>query len=212
MNAHLFQPTAGSKSPCAECGKTRNTKEHKAAKLAAEAQVDTGLTEEEADAVAAEAQIAEEEAVAAARQDLLPEVDAQVDDAEIADALAELEPAQEAEEAPAPVKAAPVRRSKAPAGTVRLWVGWRINNAVVLRKETKAQKSLASKLREAKPNSELDRFVYLTVEELRALDEVGVAFAAEGNKGPVVYSARTMRRRIAEAIAQLESNTTEESK
>ena len=230
MNAHHFTPTAGSKSACEICGKTRNVKAHKDAK-ALDAQVDARTeaemaAEAEADAQVAEDQIAEEEAaaVAEAREDMLPEASAVTDDAEIADALAELEledpapaetygvaeaqaaiaakeAAQTAEKAPEakPAKKATPKGKKAEDGTIRLWVGWRISNAAVLEKTT-----VATKLREAKPNSELDRFVHLTAEELRILDEVAKRFEAPGNTGPVVYSARVLRRRIGEALAKLD--------
>lgn len=201
MNAHVFQPTAGAKSKCTECGKTRNTRAHTEGKAQAEL-----------------------DAVAEARKDMLPEASAAADDAEVADALADLglideAPAETygvtAENAPpqasryadkkAPAKAAKkAPAKKAPAGkkgapTVRLWVGWRISNAAVLENT-----SVSKKLREAKPNSELDRFIDMTVEELRILDEVAKKFEAPGNTGPAVYSARTLRRRIAEGIAKLE--------
>ena len=75
MSAHKFVKATGAPSKCDVCGKTRNATAHRKATIAAEATT-----------------------VAEAREDLLPEVDAQVDDAEIADALeaAGIEVAEEA--------------------------------------------------------------------------------------------------------------------
>lgn len=176
MNTHLFTASAEDKTRCDVCGKTRNTQAHREAKAQA------NIEQHQADVAATKA----------------AEVDTDMTEEELDAATAEAEIAEE-EKAPAPAKKA------VEPNTVRLWVGWRISNACVLRDNTKAQRSLAAKLKAAKPTSELDRYVRLTADELRALDEVGVTFEAQGNTGPVIYSARTMRRRIAAAIDSLEN-------
>lgn len=194
MNAHIFQPTAGSKSPCTVCGKTRNTKAHKEA-LTAQVESDVAMEAEmDVEAETLGNQV-DEAAIAAAREDMLPEADASTDDGEIADALAALEE-QEAAKVKA-AKKAPAKGRGAP--TASIWVGWRITNAAVLSKT-----SLAKKLQDAKPTGDLDRTVKLTAEELATLDAVAAKFMEPGHTGPEIYSGRALRGRIAAALAKLQ--------
>lgn len=87
------------------------------------------------------------------------------------------------------------------ADTVRLWVGWRIAHAAILLVNDKdpVVASLARKLQDTKPDSVMDRYVRLTQPECQALDVVAQKFETAGNTGPVVYSARTLRKRLAAA-------------
>ena len=182
MNAHIFNATAGSKSPCSICGKTRNTKEHKLGKAEHDAavqqmqsKVDTDLIPDAEAEAETEAILADDEAVAA-----------------IAEAKAEVEQ-------PEPVaKAKPAPKAKAAKTEATIWIGWRVANAVVLKKG-----SLAKKVADCKPTADLDRTVKLTVAELKQLDEIAASFMAEGKSGPEVYSGRALRGRVAKALTQL---------
>jgi hypothetical protein len=106
------------------------------------------------------------------------------------------EPAQKPVESPAPVT-----RDEP---TVRMWVGWRIAHAAILRVNDSSPSvaSLARKLHERKPDSVLDRYVDLTQAECDALDNIAMGFQEPGNGGPAVYSASTLRKRIRAAWNQ----------
>lgn len=96
---------------------------------------------------------------------------------------------------PAQVEAARVADAQTePESTVTVWVGWRIADAAMAQPG-----SLADKLRERKPDSVRDRYVKLTRAECDALDAVAAGFQASGNTGPVIYSATTLRKRLAAA-------------
>lgn len=201
MNAHLFTHDTGSKICNVDgCGKTRGAKIHKDAKAALSAQVEADVAME----AAMDEECPQDDAVAEARQDMLPDVSDATDDGEIADELARLE-AQEAAkvEAAKPAKKAPAKKAakKADKGapTATIWVGWRITNAAVLQ-DTK----VAAKLKAAKPTADLDRTVKLTAEELGELDTVAASFMTEGHTGPEIYSGRALRGRIAAALAKIE--------
>lgn len=203
MNAHIFTPTAGSKSACTECGKTRNTKEHKAAKVAAETTEAQGFSEpyDEAQAedegILSDAQAAEEYLAAEATNEEVASEQAQAEH-DAVDAEAEAEAAAQAEQA----KPKPVTKKAAAKGpkVASVWLGWRIANAAVLGKG-----SLVKKIQDAKPTADLDRTVKLTEQELDQLDAVAAKFMETGKTGPEVYSGRTLRRRIAEAKARLQA-------
>jgi hypothetical protein len=107
-----------------------------------------------------------------------------------------------------PVKAAPApgatpEPEKTVQPVVKLWVGWRVAHAAILRvgDADPAVDSLAVKLRDRTPDAVMDRYVKLTRAECAALDSIAAEFEAAGNIGPVIYSARTLRKRIVAAWA-----------
>lgn len=82
--------------------------------------------------------------------------------------------------------------------TISVWVGWKIADAAIA-----AGGTLGAKLEARKPNAVLDRTVKLTRTESESLAALATDLetAALGTKGagPLVYSARTLRDRLAAA-------------
>jgi len=83
---------------------------------------------------------------------------------------------------------------------ISVWVGWRVADAAIAQGGT-----LGAKLEARKPNAVLDRTVKLTKAESEALAAVATQLENEvlGSKGagPVAYSCRTLRDRLAAAWA-----------
>jgi hypothetical protein len=132
------------------------------------------------------------------RAEMLPDVSANVDDAEVADALesagitvakpaAKKAPAKKAATKAAPAKA-PAKKADEP--TVSVWVGRKIAEMA------KAQKrgSLGAKFRAVTPSKAGDHTVRLNKAESEALAEL--ATKVENQGGMMALSGRTLRARL----------------
>jgi hypothetical protein len=95
---------------------------------------------------------------------------------------------------------------------VSVWVGWRIADGLIPLADDLADPALASvaaKLRDRQPNKLLDRTIRLSFAECSALsahatfveNEALGEDASAKERGPLVYSARTLRGRLASAWA-----------
>lgn len=190
MNAHKFTAAADAKTTCAECGKTRNAKPHKDYTAAARrAEQDRRESEITAEDIAEPEEFASD--IAASAGESVDPAGVNDNDEPVEDLIGE--PAEKAEDAPAPS-----RGRRIPADTAAsFWVGWRVAEAGVA-----AGGSLGDKLGAAKPTQLKYRRVHLTRDEIVALDALAAEQEGPGYDGYARRAARTLRIETTKALEE----------